>query len=259
MFCSKCGSQMSDRAQFCPNCGNATQTPAYQISAPVAFSSPAPSFVQPQEDIIDLSGAKNLDAPQEKRHKGTVIAAFVLAIGWVAHFFLSKLMVEGTDLAVGANRDWIFVAMAMVCVPVTLLGVIFVLLAKKSAGPLPKLPKKQSLVYYLLTIVVSSTSLATAFGNVITTMGSATETVTMIMFIVFLLFFVIIVVATAFSAGKNGMFSLLLAYFISFVPGMLLGYLLAKLIAILFVVIGFVILGAILFFGNGGYVVYHRN
>lgn len=69
MVCKKCGNQLNDNAQFCPRCGQKTETQMQDISR----------NVQPNTNNVNPAGNVNSEAPPKKKHTVRTVLLSVVA------------------------------------------------------------------------------------------------------------------------------------------------------------------------------------
>lgn len=219
-----------------------------------------PSKTGIEEEAIDLSNVENMDAPQEKRHKGMVVAALILMAGWIVFTFLCSAL--ASTVGRGSIRDAkgiLFVALP--CVPVAVIGLILVSVKKKAAGPMRKLEKSYFIAFCIFCTIVSSLSVVIAFAPVLTdaSLGDLARVFAFFFFISALIAFVFLGFVFAKQVGKEGVYAMLKAFFVSFLLAPVIGYLAIKMFVavVIFIIISVVALGAI--FANGGTVIYRRR
>lgn len=263
MFCPHCGFQLKDGDAFCAACGVKLDTNSQQPENTETESSVLPVTPPQQvveEEFIDLSKEKNLDVPRTSAHKGTLLSSIVMVIAWVLLIFLSKF-ISSTIFEEGENARFlpIILLMSLLCVPIGVVGLIFTLQRKKNAGPLKKLKKSVWFIFGVMTTLCCTFALALGFNSAITNMSTFINVVSWFAFIAFAITFVIITFVFSRENDKEGMYALLITFFISFFPSIIFSYLWVKLLEAAFVAIAILIFVFILFFALGGQISYERN
>lgn len=259
MFCGKCGAKMADSDRFCVSCGASLESMLPSSVSSIQAAEPMAETYEEDEEIIDLSNLSGVDAPQEKKHKGTIVSVIILALVWVAYAFLVSAFADASGIRKGDETVYILLTIACVCVPFTVIGLPITLIAKKIAGPMKKLQNGQYLIFLMFSCLITAMAVATGFADAMASIGSLVRIVSVMMMAAFLVSYVIVVILASGSNGKEGMFGVLTAFFISFIPAIFLGYLIAKIFAAVAVLIVVGVIGMILFFANGGIIIYRRN
>lgn len=255
MFCGKCGAKIEEGNNFCIYCGAPLVAQARK-KAP--WKEAVVECYDDDEEVIDLSKLKNKGKPQEKAHKGTVITAIILAVAWILYVFLVTFYAEWTGVHASDGAPIILLSMACVCVPVTVIGLLIVEIVKKKTGDVEKLQKGQFPVFVMFSSVVTGMALVVGYSNVMSDLGSLVRGVSIMLFAAFLVSFVIVAILSSEANGRDGMYAILEAFFIGFIPAIFLGYIMAKIFAAaaLLIVIG--IIALFVFFANGGIIYYRR-
>jgi len=245
MFCPTCGQQAHDNAKFCSNCGTAF----------VNDTSSSPIGTPPTDDtVIDLRGQTDANAPSEKKHIPTVIAGLLLIIIWVLQVFVaSKFAHASTPLT-----DSVLFAMAICSLPLAVIGLPLVLLARKKADLPRKTKKSESVLFYIFTWLTPALGLTWSFMDTFSDMGLGKIIVAGWFFMMLLLFF-FMCNAFADQNGKEGMFSILTGAFSGFIAAVPLAYAFGLLIAAMELAIVIVFAATILFFVLGGRIIFVRK
>lgn len=268
MYCNQCGKQLADNAKFCSGCGTRVNA---QPAAPVYAAPAAPQprvpgtnyYPQypgvPQEEMIDLSNMQDMDKPQEKKHKGTVWCAVLLILAWVAFTFLFGLFLDSTGVDMDDDMLEVLFPAAFVCIPVSLVGLLVVGLKQKAAGPMRKIQKNYALVFHMMSILISTLAVANGLSQIAGGASALAQIVTGFLLFPMLIGYFVLINISANENGKEGTYAVLKAFFFSFIPAIILGYLLMKLFLAMILVIGIGMVALFSFFGNGGYIIYRRD
>lgn len=252
MFCSNCGTQNANSSRFCNNCGSPIQA---QPAAPAS-----PQIYQPaSENVIDLRGTVN-HGPAEKADKGAIVAAILMVLGWIVFALLGSAFVESTGVESDDSLLQKMLVVVAICLPVFILGYP---MARHFRGKvdLPPLEKGPAFVTSGYCWLLTAAFTALAFMDIFIPAGldDLVKIVLVIFTTVFAVVFVIFAASASSQYGTAIRYKLITDYFFSFLPGALLGCLLAALVAAagLFIIIGIVLL--VFFFANGGIILYRRE
>lgn len=252
MFCSNCGAQNANGSRFCRSCGSSIQAPPAAPASPQIYQ-PAP------ENVIDLRGTRN-HGPAEKVDKGAVVAAILMVLGWIVFALLGGALVKSAGVKSDDSLWQKLLVVVAICLPVFILG-YSVARYFRSKVDLPPLEKGPAFVTNGYCWLLTAAFTALAFRDIFIPagLGDLVKIVLIFFTAVFALVFVIFAASASSQYGAAIRYKLFTAYFFSFLPGALLGCLLAALIAAagLLIVIGIVLL--VFFFANGGIILYRRE
>ncbi len=248
MFCSKCGQVLEDNAAFCSACGEALHA-----------CESTPNTTETVEEIVDLTGVQQHNAPQEKKYKKTIVASVLIALFWMVFPFGCRIFCVATGLNSNTETPFVFLAMAFLCVPCGLIALLAVLIPRFRKRLDRKMAKGKSVLIYSLTWFMTALSVASGFSDAFGAFSGLVSFIASAMIFVMAIAYIILCVGLSGESGREGLYSVLTAFASSFIPAILLGYTIAFLLSAFAMMIGIIFLLFILFIGLGGRVIYVRR
>ncbi len=245
MFCSSCGSQLEEGTLFCSECGTKVVEESEKVRNDEKVL---------QEEIVDLTGMVEENAPREKRHVGTVIASVLLVLVWSAIGVLADFVCKKLGYP---SRSTTMLASSLFSVPIGVIGIPLVLILRKVAKLTRKITKTESVLFYTFGFLLPALSLVAGFGNSFFSLRLGAIMVK-IMFGIFALLFLILCFIYSKQNGKEGMFSILTGAAIGFFIAPILTWIVGTIFAMLELFLVIMVVGIFLFVFLGGGVIIVR-
>lgn len=251
MFCSQCGSRIEEGAKFCSACGVA-QGNNETVNR---YTDQKEYNEEPEEEIIDLSGQVEVEKPQEKKYKPTlvtaILATLVIFTISVTGFLFSAFVMEGAT-------DFVFMSMLIVSIPYMLIESMILLHVKKKAKLTQrKFTNGKGVVFAIVILMISLTQVA-GFSYAFSSIGLVGPGA-FALFFGMAIVFIVLSNAVSNQNGIEGLYGLHQAILLGLILSAPLGWVLGKILGLFEIGIVIVIVGFVLFFILGGRVFFVRR